>query len=197
MKIVVIADTHGLAQIILDNHKDLLINIDLVILLGDMYNFEIDIIVNTFKNIPIIGIHGNHDDINLFDNTNIIDIHKSKYIQNHISFCGFQGSSKYKSSQIYGYTQEESIKEIFNMPVCDILICHDGPFGYFNNTQSHCGLKGIYKYIKKYKPKTLFFGHHHKNRYFKISHTDCYNIYGLGIFNIEKGKVIDWLCYGF
>ena len=51
--------------------------------------------------------------------------------------------------------------------------------------------------IKKYKPKTLFFGHHHKNRYFKISHTDCYNIYGLGIFNIEKGKVIDWLCYGF
>ena len=50
-------------------------------------------------------------------------------------------------------------------------------------------------YITRAKPKLVFFGHHHKNTNFKIGNTDCYNVYELGIFNIEDGKVVSYQNY--
>ena len=195
MRVVVIADTHGTFAQLIEKQKDNLRVIDLVILLGDIYTNELQQINELFK-VPIIGVYGNHDTEGMFDNTHIQNIHKNIYTKERTVFCGFQGSVKYKTSQEFGYTQEESIKECLDLSTCDIFISHDGPFGYCEKNDSHKGLKGIYKYIKKRKPKTVFFGHQHKNRYFKIGNTDCYNVYGIGIFNIEDGRVIDWICYG-
>lgn len=110
---------------------------------------------------------------------------------------GFEGSSRYKPSQIYGYTQDESVKRCSELPICDILLSHDGPRGYYGNIHedAHCGLQGITDYITRAKPKLVFFGHHHKNTNFKIGNTDCYNVYELGIFDIEDGKVISYQNY--
>lgn len=193
MKILVIADTHGALNNILNNCKEEL-NVDLVILLGDIYRNELLIIDELFKEIPIIGIYGNHDIENLYERTHIKNIHKQLYYTNNISIIGFQGSIKYKPNQLFGYTQEESIQEFKDLINCDILCCHDGPYKYGDN-DAHIGLKGITKYIKKHKPKILLFGHHHKNNYFKLKHTECYNIYGISIFNMDKTKILNWTCY--
>lgn len=195
LRAVVIADTHGRFSQLIEKQRDNLRVIDMVLLLGDIYENELAQITDIFK-VPIIGVYGNHDTNDTFDRFHIQNIHKSIYTKERTVFCGFQGSLKYKDSQEFGYTQEESIKECSDLSTCGILISHDGPFGYYANNDVHKGLKGIYKYIKKHKPKTVFFGHQHKNRHFMIGNTDCYNVYGIGIFNIENGRVTDWISYG-
>lgn len=187
MKIVVIADTHGTLQI---DKIENIFNVDIVILLGDIYRNELRIIEYVFKNTPIIGIYGNHDTENLYDETSIIDIHKNIYSIDNSLIQGFRGSVKYKPNQLFGYTQKESIQEFKHLAKCDILCCHDGPYKYGIN-DAHIGLKGITKYVKRNRPKILLFGHHHKNNHFKLYHTDCYNVYGVSIFTIENNKVID------
>lgn len=194
-KVAVFADTHGTINDILKNYNNE-IDIDLVILLGDIYRYELKIIDNMF-NVPIIGVYGNHDNSGMYDETNIVDINKKMYIFNGMHICGLQGSLRYKESQEFGYTQKESIAECKSLPKCDLLISHDAPYKYGTcRDDAHMGLKGLYKYIKKNKPKTLLFGHHHKNRYIKIKDTNCYNVYGLSIFNFIGDEVSDWRIIG-
>lgn len=91
MVVVVIADTHGRLSSIINAVN--LSKCDLVILLGDIYQVELNMI-NEIANVPIIGVYGNHDNSGMFDSTNIQNIHKKMYRQDRINFCGFQGSIK-------------------------------------------------------------------------------------------------------
>lgn len=199
MRIAIIADTHGAFLPLFNQHKGEIATADLICILGDMYKNEVQLVAD-FISVPIVAIHGNHDNMDTYNNKNVYMIHKIKVeLNDELTMTGFEGSSKYKITQLYGYTQEESIKECNTLPICDILISHDGHFGYCGDKRdnAHCGLKGITNYIKKAKPKLVFFGHHHKNRNFKIGHTDCYNVYELGIFDIENGKVVNYQNYNF
>ena len=211
MKIAIYADTHGLAGPVINKYKsetgydieDTNIEpVDLVCLLGDHSETDVKIIESHYPNTNIIGIYGNHDTLNLYENTRVTNIHKKIYNQNDYSFIGFQGSHKYKLSQIYGYTQEESIEECKYLPKVDILLSHDGPYGkyYKSINDAHCGLKGLFNYIKKNNPKIMFFGHHHTNMNFQIetkawfskAHiTNCYCIYGCSVVTIENDTIID------
>jgi len=69
----------------------------------------------------------------------------------------------------------------------DILICHQPPYGYLDQTNhpsapkewrgKHAGSKVILDYIKKYQPKYVFCGHIHENPGMKkIGKTEVYNL---------------------
>lgn len=198
MKIAIIADTHGIFKELFDKYQNELAQVNIVFLLGDYYKSEIQIMNNFFK-VPMIGIHGNHDNMDVFDDSNVIDMHlQLAELNNGITITGFQGSSKYKQTQYYGYTQEEAQSVIKELPKADILISHDGPMGYCGNIDdmTHCGLQAITDYIVKYQPKLVFFGHHHKNKQFIINQTTCFNIYEIGIFEIDNNiNVINYYNY--
>lgn len=183
MKIVAIADTHGAISQWMDTCKDDILDADCVVVLGDICDYELKAIDSLFD-VPIFGVYGNHDVPGAFDDTKIINVHKNPQTIFNRSIIGFQGSVKYKQSQIFGYTQEESVHECLDMSKCSILIAHDAPFGYGAKDNAHLGLKGLYEYVCKRQPDIMLFGHHHKNRYFRIKNTDCYNIYGIRILNI-------------
>ena len=197
MKIAVIADTHGVFRELFNRYKDELAQVNIVFLLGDFYKSEIQI-MNEFFKVPMIGIHGNHDDIDVFEGSKVIDVHSVLVeLNNDILVTGFQGSSKYKPSQYYGYTQDEAKQAIKSLSKADILISHDGPMGYCGdkNEPAHCGLQAITDYILQYQPKIVFFGHHHKNRQFNIGPTACFNVYEIGIFDIENNAVVNYKNY--
>ena len=202
MKIAVYADTHGIAKAILNEYKTKtgysiektdVEPIDLVCLLGDHSEYDVELISQHYLGTPIIGVYGNHDIRDLYLGTNVANIHKQLYKHNNVSFTGFQGSHRYKQSQIYGYTQKEVLNEFWDLPKADILLCHDGPYGEYYRfvDDAHCGLKGFNKYIKYNKPKIMLFGHHHDNLHFQVYNTDCYCIYGCGILTINDYKVTD------
>ena len=193
MKVIYITDTHGICQKLIENNKELLTGLDLVFLGGDIYTGEIQYINHLFT-VPIVAVHGNHDGVWDYKNTNIFDIHGALVeCENGTTITGFQGSSKYKPIQLFGFTQEESIQGSKKLPKADILMSHDGPFGYCGNVndEAHCGLQGVYDYIEEKKPKTCLFGHHHVNKHFIINDTDCYCVYGLAIIDFNEDGTIN------
>lgn len=195
MRVVIITDTHGCFRQLVDKYKSQLYG-DLVLVLGDLSRADAQLVDSLF-NVPILVIHGNHDIPDTYTNTNMIDLHLQLVEAGTALITGFQGSSKYKPLQSYGYTQDESKDECIKIPRCDILMCHDGPLGYCGDIHddAHSGLIGIRNYIEQYKPSLVFFGHHHKNRHFQIGPTDCYNIYEIGIFDIVDNKVVSYRNY--
>ena len=101
----------------------------------------------------------------------------------------------YKDTQVYGYTQKESIEALKHIPNVDILFSHDGPYGYCGckDDIAHYGLKGILKYVKKNKPAALIYGHHHKFSHYTLKKTDCYCVYQIAWFDFsEDGRVLNY-----
>ena len=188
MKFLIFTDLHGSLNMLLNKYQ--FEQPDLVIILGDLYNLEARKIDSMFD-VPILGIHGNHDDINTFNNTSIIDIHNCLAECDEFSIVGLEGSSKYKPTQYYGYDQKESLEVCKQLQKADILISHDGPYNK-NKDDAHCGLQGIDWYIKNNKPKLLFYGHHHKFNHFQLYQTDCYCLYEAAEFEIENNQVISY-----
>lgn len=188
MKALVIADTHGILNSIYEQIKDQIPEFDMVILLGDHSTTDIRCAQLIANRKVVFRIAGNHD---MPYSTSTHDFHAILCNVNP-SFTGWQGSHKYKESQYYGYTQDQSLNEYRKMPKADILFSHDGPF---NNEKddAHCGLKGITKYIKKIKPKTFIFGHLHKPNTFKLYDTNCFCVYQFSWFEFDKeGNVLNY-----
>lgn len=84
--------------------------------------------------------------------------------------------------------QTEKAKRILkNFGKIDILVCHQPPFGYLDQTNhpsapkewkgKHAGSKVILDYIKKYQPKYVFCGHiHEAEGKAKMGKSEIYNL---------------------
>ena len=84
-------------------------------------------------------------------------------------------------------TQTESIQICKELEPADILISHDCAFGLYGSKSdnTHCGFKGISKYIKKYKPWLNIHGHYHQNKIIKCRNTTDICIYGCAIITLN------------
>lgn len=206
MRFLIFADLHAFFR---ENVGKITEEFDIIVFLGDINGMDIRYILNTFPDKPAYGVLGNHDTKDLFDTANnflvmerkmmqkpllypIKDIHLKNIDDYELSFTGFQGSFKYKSTAL-GFTQEEAFS--LKIPVVDILFSHETGYQYFEGQSKHCshaGLKAISKYINEYQPKYHFFGHHHRDIQFQKGKTKCFGVYGCSIFdsNTEKIKKI-------
>jgi Icc-related predicted phosphoesterase len=74
-----------------------------------------------------------------------------------------------------------------NFGSIDILVCHQPPYGFLDQTNhpsapkewkgKHAGSKVILNYIKEYQPKYVFCGHiHEAEGKIKIGKTEIYNL---------------------
>ena len=193
MRVLIFTDTHGIFNEIYEKYKNDLPNYDRIILLGDHSSVDINQIMSEFT-VPILRINGNHDVPSMVIYKDALPLHEH-LIGYTPTYTGWQGSHIYKDTQIYGYTQKESLDLLKTMPKADILFSHDGPYGYCGNKEdfAHCGLKGILKYIKKNKPKTIIYGHHHKFNHYTIKKTECFCVYQIAWFEFdEEGKVLNF-----
>lgn len=192
MRMLVITDTHGVFKPIYEKHKDKLTDIQMILLLGDHSQTDVLQIKDYFakETLLIYGIYGNHDIATTLAGTPCFD-HKVCHFG--FSFTGFNGSHRYKDSQIYGYTQKEGLWRAETLPKVDVLFSHDGPYNK-SLDDAHCGLKGITRYIKKKHPKTVIHGHLHKPNHYVIKHfgkqTDVYCVYQLAIIDFNADGTV-------
>lgn len=131
---------------------------DAIVTLGDISIQDLRVIKNTADalEIPVIGICGNHDEVDALVKVGIEDLHgRSKTIKG-VSFAGIGGSLRYKPSGNMFLSQRESIEVAAALPKADVLITHAKPYiGWFVDTKAqyakdpHAGLAGITKYIRK------------------------------------------------
>lgn len=161
LRILAIADTHGClnSKTIPQRH-----NADVCLLLGDLYENDIEIIKKTITEIPIYGVLGNHDNFGLYNRYNLKNIHGDVVVVNGVKIAGLQGSFRYKDTSMPLYTDSESFEIADAMDKADILISHDSPkFFHSIDDDAHSGLYGVTHYCEKHNVTLNIHGHYHKN----------------------------------
>lgn len=186
MKILTFSDLHTPCIEAISNINFNNLNYDICFTLGDLDFETLKTIQNNVK-CSIYAVLGNHDEYNLLSDLNIQSIDRKKINVAGISFVGLSGSSRYKLDNKSMLTQKESIQVCKELEPADILISHDCAFGLYGSKSdnTHCGLKGISKYIKKYKPWLNIHGHYHQNKIIKCRNTTDICIYGCAIITLN------------
>ena len=137
-----------------------------------------------------VGIYGNHD---VYETLNGVICFDHKLLGSKFTYTGFNGSHKYKPTQIFGYNQMDSIQQSTSLPRADVLFSHDGPFNR-EQDDAHCGLKGIDKYIQDNKPKTVIHGHLHKPNHYTykyfLSSAEVYCVYQLAVVDFNDDGTV-------
>lgn len=137
--------------------------IDMVFWLGDIDEFVLKRIYQSYPAAFHVGVLGNHDMYNL-EAYGIINLDK-QYIERHgISMVGLEGSVLYKDTAYHypSYAQGESLIFCETLPKANILLSHTSPYGiHDDNSSSHQGLIGLRNYIDKHCPKYNIHGHQH------------------------------------
>lgn len=198
MNILTIADAHGsitpeLLEKVIKNRR-----IDGVFFLGDNRKGDLKTVLEYVpKDIPKVGIVGNHDKVDSLDKYGIPDLHCKTTVLWGYTIGGFRGSIKYPNARTSVlYTNRESEEEIRALESCDILLTHDKPrFKHFFSrnvyndiNHVHSGLTGIGEYIRTYRPKRVYFGHLHRRYILYRGRTRLQCCYGVQVIKLPERK---------
>lgn len=157
MKILAIADRpprKSIREMVSDE------KIELIITLGDLEYTQIAEL-ESIKDIPKIGVYGNHCTPGYMELLGITDLHLKTTTINGLTFGGFDGSHRYKRDEFAKmYTQEEAIELMNEFPYVDVFIAHSPPDGINDEDDpAHKGLLALRQYIDRCKPKYFLHGH--------------------------------------
>ena len=143
--------------------------VELIIGCGDLREEYLEFLV-TMINVPLLYIHGNHDDHFKREPEGCVCIDDKFYEYKGIRFVGLGGSFRYRDGK-YMYTEGEMKRRIFKlMPKLlfhkgfDVLVTHC-PARHLNDfdTITHRGFDCFNRLLEKYKPKLFMHGHIHRN----------------------------------
>lgn len=135
---------------------------ELIILLGDLFYEWISDLKNI--DIPILGVHGNHDydkshnptQMDLFKELNGIDLHLKHHTFKGITFAGFDGAMGYVYAEndapyhieLDRKKLKEDLANFSKLGPCNVLITHFPPLGIHDLPfMGHRGIKVFRDYI--------------------------------------------------
>ena len=197
MRILAIADEES-AYLWDHYHKSKLAGIDLIISCGDLHPHYLSFLA-TFSNVPVLYVHGNHDDkYQQIPPDGCICIDDKIYVHNGIRILGLGGSMRYHAGSCQ-YTEKEMKRraaklwfQLLRHRGFDILVTH-APAYQLNDGRDlpHQGFKTFIQLMEKYKPKYFLHGHVHLSygrtykRYDKYFDTHVINAYERFVFDYE------------
>ncbi len=201
MRILVIADEES--KYLWDYYEDgRLKDIDLILSAGDL-NPNYLSFLTTFANVPVLYVHGNHDDkYETKPPEGCICIEDQIYVYEGVRILGLGGSMRYKHGK-HQYTEREMKRRVKRLWFTllrhggfDILLTH-APAYQLNDGRDlpHQGFQVFLELMKKYRPKFFIHGHVHMSygrqykRYDKYEDTHVINAYDRCIFDYEAEDV--------
>lgn len=201
MRILVIADEES--KYLWDYYEDgKLKDIDLILSAGDL-NPNYLSFLTTFANVPVLYVHGNHDDkYETKPPEGCICIEDQIYVYEGVRILGLGGSMRYKHGK-HQYTEREMKRRVKRLWFTllrhggfDILLTH-APAYQLNDGRDlpHQGFRVFLELMKKYRPKFFIHGHVHMSygrqykRYDKYEDTHVINAYDRCIFDYEAEDV--------
>ena len=201
MRILVIADEES--KYMWDYYEDgKLKDIDLILSAGDL-NPNYLSFLTTFANVPVLYVHGNHDDkYETKPPEGCICIEDQIYVYEGVRILGLGGSMRYKHGK-HQYTEREMKRRVKRLWFTllrhggfDILLTH-APAYQLNDGRDlpHQGFQVFLELMKKYRPKFFIHGHVHMSygrqykRYDKYEDTHVINAYDRCIFDYEAEDV--------
>lgn len=197
MKIMAMADVES--TYIWDHYQPgMFRGLDLVISCGDL-NPRFLTFVETFANVPLLYVHGNHDEkYKLIPPEGCECIDDTLYIHNGIRILGLGGSMRYRPGA-FQYTEQEMIKRVKKLRRkikraggIDILVTHAPMLGFHDGTDPcHMGFAVFESLLREYQPIYFLHGHMHMNygektpRISKFEETTVINAYRSYTFDYE------------
>ena len=137
-------------------------HVDAVFTLGDLDRAWIESLMSL--DIPIVGVHGNHDPDHLLRELEIDDLHlRRTQIGGDLTVAGFEGCVRYQRNGAHQYTQREARKLVKRLPGADVLLCHCPPLGINDDPEdpAHVGFEALREWVDKHRPRWLLHGHVH------------------------------------
>lgn len=186
LRILAIADLHCWDRLTLETvrHYDF----DCCVLLGDIPQNALVFLREIIAQ-PMVGVLGNHDEFGQLERCGIENLHGRTATVNGVKIAGLSGSHRYKHGDYPLLSQRESLAAAKAIPAADILISHDTAYRLMGrNDAAHCGLKGISRYISRYKPKLNLCGHYHENVSKKCGKCEVRCVFGCTLVEFSANK---------
>lgn len=173
MRLALISDMHGslgnVRRFSLDVEK---FSPDMVVIAGDITHFggkkeAKDILMAIpFRKLAVPGNCDPPDIVDIFGETNTVDVHGKRAEINGYVFAGLGASNPLPFNTLFTYS-EENIYLILDSVArgADILVTHTPPYGILDRTMfgHHGGSEAIKRVIDEHKPKLSVFGHIHES----------------------------------
>ena len=162
--------------------KSKLEGIDLIISCGDLDPRYLSFLA-TFSNVPVLYVHGNHDEI--YDTVppeGCICIEDKVYVHKGVRIMGLGGSMRYRPGS-HQYTEMEMRMRYAKMKLrfqlmggVDILVTH-APARQLNDGEDlpHQGFQVFRSILDTYHPKYFLHGHVHMQYGRKYKRNDVYH----------------------
>lgn len=187
MKLLILADEKPSQPI-----KDLSKDCEIILLLGDLFPSWVEELKGI--DLPIIGVHGNHDynkthnpaQIDIFKMIGGIDLHLRTFEYNGVTFTGFDGDMGYIFAEndaayhkpIDSIKMKKEIEKLNTHPYADIFVTHFPSAGTLDMPfLGHKGLMGFKNYIERVQPRYHFHGHVHKHAQTQIGSTKVFSVF--------------------
>jgi Icc-related predicted phosphoesterase len=132
-----------------------------VIFLGDLDRGWIDPLVGL--DVPLLGVHGNHDPPGLLSELGVTDLHLRLAQVGGLRFAGFEGCVRYRRTGEHQYTQQEAAKLVRKLRPADVLVSHCPPRGINDDPddRAHTGFDALRDWVDRHRPRHLLHGHTH------------------------------------
>lgn len=164
--------------------------IELIITLGDLDYSELAEL-KSITDIPKIGVYGNHCSGTYMEPLGIRNMHLATFSYGGLTFGGFEGSVRYKSSPYAKmYSQEEAYKLLEGYPRVDVMLAHCPPYGINDEPGelAHEGFRALREYVEEKRPQHFLHGHTYPTE------ADIVRRFaGTEIIYVYESKVIDLL----
>ena len=166
MNILALADTESKALWdFYDSNR--ITDTDLILSCGDLNPEYLSFLV-TCTNLPLLYVHGNHDEHYRKEPDGCICIDDRIYVQDGIRILGLGGSIRYRDGK-YMYSEKEMQRRIHALSRqlhryggFDILLTHSPALGLGDwEGPAHRGFECFISLMDKYKPKYMVHGHVH------------------------------------
>ena len=168
MRILAIADVES--QYLYDFYSpDKLKGIDLIIACGDLNPEYLEFLV-TMTNVPLLYVHGNHDDKFKREPEGCICIDGKYYEYGGVRFVGLGGAYCYKPGK-YMYSERDMRQRINKLYLkirrhrgFDVLVTH-APARHLNDfdNRTHRGFDCFNNLLERFRPALFLHGHIHLN----------------------------------
>ncbi|WP_067929494.1 metallophosphoesterase family protein [Alicyclobacillus shizuokensis] len=158
---------------------------DLILLLGDIPYYAVQDVDRQWD-CPKVGVMGNHDGIDTFEGTRVVDVHAKTIDIDGLRIAGFGGAPRYNAKRYGQYEEEEARAFIDQLEPVDIFIAHSNPKWTDEPVQyrAHAGFRSFAKYIERAQPAHFFHGHEHVLEEKRIGSTKLHAVYGVRVYYI-------------
>jgi hypothetical protein len=168
-------------------------DVDAVVILGDLSADSIASLADL--EIPVLGVHGNHDDEDEFAAFGVQDLHLSRAQLEGWSFTGFEGCVRYREGAPHQYTQAEAAELARRLPAADVLLCHAPPRGVNDHPDdpAHLGFQALRAWVLHHEPAYLLHGHttpDPRTRVYRLGRTEVIWVRGARIVDLDRAKAL-------